>query len=583
MKTRRIYIGIIPIFVSILVLASDSGTRGLLPSDVHSGMKGYGLSCFSGSEPERLDVEILGIMKNNPPGSFTYLGRVSGSAVDRGGIMSGMSGSPVFVNGRLIGAMAFAFPFAKEAICGITPIQDMDALWNTSISVDSRAGTPQLRSENVLHNPSQVWESCGVPIALPFCGTGISTTVVDELNSFAGIPKHSVFNASLLGSDQIVLARPVQGGPVGVALIDGDLKLAAMGTVTSIDDDRVLAFGHAMFTSGQCTLPMVAGEIVTIIPSLAQSFKIGNLGQIIGTVVRDLRAGIAGRLDLEPTMIPMSITFSDMTSSSQSFNVRLLSDDTLTSAYASIAAASVYSRCGPVSGDVALELTLTINFADREPFHIRKLVGESESPIATIHQFLETIRLIMINPIEPVSIRKMDVTISVREDVQVILLETANALTKTIRAGDSVKVRLDFRDYRRAVESRFVTIDVPAAALPGNYTVKIMDADTYRNWKASRNTELYFQPDLNTYLNTLADSEHRDELIVLLCRDSKALIQNKSTLPNLPPTLERAAVSSGLESAIRIQDTVLNRQTLSFPMQISGSRDIKLNVVRSLQ
>ena len=539
------------LLLPVLSGASAETPGGLSASEITPGLKGYGLSCFMGTEPVKLDVEILGIMKNNPPGSFTILGRVSGEAVDRGGIMSGMSGSPVYIGERLIGAMAFAFPFAKEAICGITPIQDMNALWTQPISSLPAVTEPAV-SKTLLGQPGKELERQAVRIGLPLFNQGIDASVLTELGLAAGLADNSVSPGPSGGAAS--LNTPLlAGGPVGVAFIDGDLKLAAMGTITSIEEDRILAFGHSLFTAGDCRLPMISGEIVTFIPSVAQSFKIGNIGRVIGSIVRDLRPGVAGRIALEPEMVPLEIRYSDPHRGDRIYHVRVLREDRLTGVYAALAVGSVVSHLGPASGAIALDMGMTITLEGRDPLHLRRLSGESDAPAADIFRFMDLLTVLLTNPIEPIRIHALRVDITVREDIRVILLEHATMMSRSAEPGDSIGLRLDLRDYRRPIESRFVSIDIPSDAIPGDYSVRVLDESGYRNWRATREPDLYFQPGLDGFIDMLTRSGNGDELVVLLCRKSRALDQGRNTLPDLPPTLERTAILSGQESSLRMQ------------------------------
>jgi len=578
---RHLHVALVLILLTpVLSEASVESLRGLPASEITPGLRGYGLSCFNGTEPVRLDVEILGIMKNNPPGSFTILGKVAGDAVDRGGIMSGMSGSPVYIGERLIGAMAFAFPFAKEAICGITPIQDMNALWTQPISSLPAVNAPSV-SRTLIGQPGKEFEQQAVRIGLPLFNQGIDASVFSELNPTAGLAETSISLSSPAGGAANLNAPLLPGCPVGVAFIDGDLKLAAMGTITSIEEDRILAFGHSLFTAGDCRLPMISGEIVTFIPSVAQSFKIGNIGHVIGSIVRDLRPGVAGRIALEPDMIPMEIRYSDPHRGDRDYHVRVLREDRITGVYAAIAVGSVVSHLGPASGAIALDLGMTISLEGHDPLHLRRLVGESDTPAADIFRFMDLLTVLLTNPIESIRIRKLEVDVIVREDIRVILLEHATMMSKSAEPGDSIGLKLDFKDYRRPIDSRFVSIDIPSDAIPGEYSVRVLDESGYRNWRVTREPDLYFQPGIDGFIDMLTRSGNGDELVILLCRKSRALDQGRSTLPDLPPTLERTAILSGQESSLRVQDHVVSQQILRFPMQISGSESIELRVSRS--
>jgi len=282
------------------VLTQTEGLASIISLDeISRGQRGYGLSVFAGHETERFEVEVLGVLRDFSPQSSAIIARLTGQGLEQSGVIAGMSGSPVYIDGRLAGAVAFGWNYSKEAIAGITPIEAMRQL-ATEKALPGSAGTaawasstmtyrdllqaelPQdllarelsrLRPKTVDHGTAGVVWSVG--------GFGPTSRQLLEgaLGAVASAGSMRPIDATLHGSGgatSLDLSLP-PGSPVAAALIRGDLQLAATGTVTDRFGDKVLAFGHPFLGFGPVSLPMAVAEVITVISSTANSFKLSNL------------------------------------------------------------------------------------------------------------------------------------------------------------------------------------------------------------------------------------------------------------------------------------------------------------------
>jgi SpoIVB peptidase S55 len=293
---------------------------GALPviglDEVKIGQKGYGLSVFSGGQPERFDVEVIGVMRNLSPDMSYILARLSGRGLESSGVAAGMSGSPVFLDGRLAGAVSFGWPFAKEAVAGITPIASMRRLTNLGGAVPS-VPPPPVELANLLAGkvPADLLERQltrlrprlgGAPDGA-LAGVEWSVSGFGELSR--GVLRQALGSVAPVGRMATVPgARPpdlVPGSAVSAVLVSGDFQLSATGTVTDHLGDRILAFGHPFLGLGPIRVPMAAAEVVTVLSSQYTSFKIANLGPTVGAFEQDRQAGLEGRLGVAAPMIPM--------------------------------------------------------------------------------------------------------------------------------------------------------------------------------------------------------------------------------------------------------------------------------------
>jgi len=300
---------------------------GIMPfAEVAAGMRGKGLTVFRAGTIEEFDVEILGKLEKIGPDQNLILAKLSGGPLAETGVIEGMSGSPVTVEGRLIGAVAYSWGFARDAIAGITPIEEMIRIEKESpagaapaasgavrLPAELRSPTARVRTADLvryyrdtiadLFAPPPVASGRLRRIAVPVAVAGLPS----PLGSFLGVP--GLTAGQIQGSPATPVALPpLQGGSaVGVALVDGDVQMTAVGTVTRVDGDRLLAFGHPLFNLGPVELPMTRARVEALLPSLQSSFKLAGPAGEAGSVIADRASGIAGRIGRPARTIPVRL------------------------------------------------------------------------------------------------------------------------------------------------------------------------------------------------------------------------------------------------------------------------------------
>ena len=315
---------VLPVFFAFFLSLLPSHSLALQKTDIittdqiHAGMKGVAYTVFEGVTPEPIDVEVLGVMPNaNGPKGDIILVRLHGQKVEYTGVVAGMSGSPVYLNGKLAGALAFRIgEFSKEPIAGVTPIEQMleiNAL-DRSLVPDVPASVTGEHRDNArvaAPGPAESAVTTGVnymqPIAAPLVLNGFSEDTVQRFMpqfSAAGLmPVMGV--GSVSGSKQPEKLQP--GSAISAVLVRGDMNMAATCTVTYVDSQSLLACGHPLLQFGQVHMPMYKARVLATLPSPANAFKIVNVTEPVGTFVQDRHAGILGRFDEKPHMIPVTL------------------------------------------------------------------------------------------------------------------------------------------------------------------------------------------------------------------------------------------------------------------------------------
>src|SRR5260370_34729749 len=264
--------------------------------EVHAGLRGIGKTVFSGSKIEEFQVEILGVLNNVGPRQSVILARLSGGPLEKTGVMRVMSGSPVYINGRLVGAVPLAFNFAKEPVAGIRPIEEMLAVRGQAGKAPFVAGN--VRTDVHLMVGSESQQTNLVEIATPVSFSGFTSGTLDrsaaDLKKMGLEPRQGVSSGGRLPSKLGSPASLRAGDMISVELLSGDLSIGAEGTVTEVDGKNVYAFGHRFLSVGNTELPFARAEVLTLLPNLAASFKISSPLEWMRTLTQDRSTSLYG-------------------------------------------------------------------------------------------------------------------------------------------------------------------------------------------------------------------------------------------------------------------------------------------------
>src|SRR3954462_2618226 len=329
-----------------------SDPRMLAVEDLRPGRKGIARTVFAGTEPQEFGVEILGVLPGFPgPHQSGIIARLSGNNVEKTGVFAGMSGSPVYIDGRLVGAIAFSFPFSKEPIAGITPIKQMIDIFERGAGRNS-GGTQEARKFSFTELASTDWKPnlpkpavSGAPFVAPVAANSplisllgqqlqpIATPVVfggvsqetlalyaPQLQANGLLPVSGVGGAAAITPLAPITEKTLAPGTsVSVQLVRGDYSNAASGTVTFRDGNRIYAFGHPFLSLGTSDMPMTEASVVTVVPNTNNSFKLAVPGQMVGIISQDRATGVFGSLGVAPKMIPVNITLHTSRDRTESF------------------------------------------------------------------------------------------------------------------------------------------------------------------------------------------------------------------------------------------------------------------------
>lgn len=515
----------------------------ILPvSEVREGMTGVGYSVFQGTRVDSFSVTILGVLKSYRPGFDLIMASASSPVVDKTGIIAGMSGSPVYIHGKLVGAVSYTWSFLKEPMAGITPIEQMLSLFPAPGASPPRGedafgalGAPQ----------APAGEAGGAkPIATPLAMAGFTNEAIRFLEPWLAergfVASPGGANVPGVPCDSI---RP--GSAVGVQLVRGDWSAAALGTVTWRDGNRVLAFGHPFLAMGWMELPMTSATIHTIMSSQQISNKIGSPSATCGTMIADRSSGIAGVMGPAPSMVPITVSITGTGGRARTYHLEVARSRYLTPALVS---ASVVNSISEALYDAGVA-TVRYDFALHMNGGARTIRKEdtfvSTAPVSGVGETVgQSLTLLLGDRFRPSRLDSARVNVRVEEGIDEAAILGMRVAPSLVVAGDSLDVDLTLRRANKLVETRRVRVRVPPSAPAGELTVRVCDANETQKWEMQRAPDK-FKPDTFEQLADLIEADRpSDRIYVQLYRASGGAVVGGREISQAPGSVLNVLGSS---------------------------------------
>ena len=472
-------------------------------ADVKPGMVGEALTVFQGTKPEPFKIRVVSVLRNFLPKQDVILVRAEDPRVEHSGIVAGMSGSPVYIDGKLVGAIAYAWSFAKEPLGGVTPIETMlserarprrsgkEVLaegWPApdvsgkggSHYVNAGAGVPHASLAPQSDGPAALARGLGLPPTTPTLATGEPRLLRASVPlSVAGFTARTVaeLGDALAPTGLVPLqagggrkpgppaaGHVAPGSAIGVELVRGDMSTVATGTVTYVDGRSVLAFGHPLFGIGEVYLPLVDAQIHAFLPSLAQSFKMSSPLNEVGTLVQDRQSCIIGDLDARSTMLPIDVRVSGPGVEPRRFHAEVARNRRLTPMLTSLVVGNAIADAEPDVTDMIVTVTSKVGVKGYKPLELRDQIFSPEgvsSRALGMSRGLRAMGELLFNPFEPVVLDRIDVDVRVeyRRDVADIIAVSLPG--QEVHAGDTVPLRVTLRPYAGPEYVETVPVIIP--------------------------------------------------------------------------------------------------------------------------
>ena len=579
--------------------------------DLRPGMKGTARTVFSGSETQEFGVEVLGILPGFPgPRQSAIIAKLSGANVEKTGVFAGMSGSPVYIDGKIVGAIAFSFPFSKEPIAGITPIKQMIDLFNKGsenmkpkeprvVSFSQLAGTdwkPNLPKPAVSSVSLLAPVSAGSPL-MPLLGqqmTPIATPLV-----FTGLSQESlsVFAPQLMGNGLLPVSgvggsAPITplgevnentfppGSSISVQLVRGDYSLAAAGTVTLRDGDRIYAFGHPLLSLGASDMPMSESSVVTVISNMNNSFKLSVPGRMVGSISQDRASGIFGLLRQAPRMIPVKVNLHTSRDRIETSSYEIATDSFLTPLLLNITLFNTITSSERALGDSTISVKGEIKVKGQEPIQIdRRFSAANNAAIMASGSIAAPVSSLLTSGFDDVQLDGITLDISSTETKYAGTLERITLDRTEVRRGEKVEVQAYVRTESGKQFVQRIPVQIPEDAGLGQLLVFVGDGGALQEGSAAKS---FVPQDLTQLVKAINTVKKSDRLYVKLFRITNGAVIGTSELPSLPPsmvaTLNSDRTSGGYTPTVL--SPVYEMELPPAEFVISGQQLIAIDVVR---
>ena len=432
-------------------------------SEVQPGMTGYAKTVVQGTTIDTFPVEILGVMKNSGPSGDLILARFSGPLIEQtGGIAQGMSGSPVYINGKLLGAVAYGWSFSNSRVGMITPIQDMLKLWNVPTKEEIR--------------PFNARESSLVPIATPLMVSGFDGVSTDWMKS--KLPQYNFMPVDTASATSDDVAQPLEpGSSVAAAFVNGDMKMGAIGTVTYVDNDHVVAFGHPFLKKGSINYFMHNAYIFTIVNNMSSSFKLGSVGAEIGKITQDRGAGIGGTYGYLAPGIPVIIKASDTDTGANNLKrVKIIEDNELTPVLAATTVYNTVNKTIDRSGGGTASISYTIRSSKgRENDITRHNMYYSADNIneKSIDELYNVLDILKRNEFIDYPVLDITMNVDVTQAKKSAQIVDASAAPVVVSPGDTVYFKVTLHPFRGTNEVKTMAFTVPKDQPLGDMVLEI--------------------------------------------------------------------------------------------------------------
>src|ERR1700676_5126854 len=580
------------------VTAQDRPQPAIMPLDqIREGMKGTALTVFQGVKPESMDVEVLGVMHNvNGPKGDIILVRLHGQKAEYTGVVAGMSGSPVYLNGKLAGAVAFRIgEFSKEPIAGVTPIAEMLEISaldrypaSAPIEATSAARSPNKTASPGTANPpspenaNQGFTNYLKPIETPLVFNGFSEDTVQRFASqFSAAGIVPVMGAgSVSNAKQPEAMEP--GSAVSAILVQGDMNIAATSPVTYMDAQHLLACGHPLMQFGMVDLPMTKATVLATLPSPLNAFKIVNATETVGSFVQDRHNGILGEFGRKSEMIPVTLTIHGE-SADKEFHYEVLNNARLSpvAVMATVFNAlhgvneygeeTTYRMNGRISVDGYPDLTMHNMFAAVDG-------GQPGAMLAAI-SLGDRFSRIFDNPYSVPAIHGVQLDFNVVRERRWARLESARTDITEARPGDEIAIEAMLRPYRGKGVVQHMPIHIPTSTSKGQLRILVSDGDTLDHFRRGSSL-LGRKLDLAATIAFLNKEHVNNRVYVsLLEADPEAMIADK-VMPTLPLSIMN--VMDGMrgtqDMVVSSESSVNEPATAPLDYGVAGAQVLTINI-----
>ncbi len=522
--------------------------------EIKPGMDAYCLTAYKGSEVEKFGLEVLSVVRNISPGHDAIIVKGTDKRFLHTGPVAGCSGSPVFIENRLAGALAFGWLYSKDPLYGVTPIAEMLAVTEEQGREGKNSGKPAFAMDfskpleltevyskvTSLSKKGRELPHQAVRLPFPIVTSGLAEPVCSRLNQwvepfgFMAVSGAAAVNTSQAeGTDEIV-----PGSPLSVPLATGDITMAAIGTATEVQGDKVYAFGHSFLGYGPLELPMGAGHIHTVVSNVVRSFKLGSATKVVGALSIDKSTAVFGRLGQQASMIPVTITVDRYNDPQRrTYNCHLADNQILTPLLLHAALGGAAYMQGDFPPDHKVEYQVEIGFEGFEPIRFRNM-STCTSISEVSREAVATVAILMNNPYKRIQIKSLDFGLRITPDNVLAEIWSVNVADTEVKAGDTISLEVVVESYLARKKKYEFSFVLPAELAAGKYKLTITGPTGYEDFLRKSAPYRFMPENMETLVEALRTilSVKRDRLYCVLELPPGGLALEQAELPDLPAT-----------------------------------------------
>ena len=569
---------------ALSITSSASAALDIMPlKDVRAGMHGIGKTVFSGNKIEDFQVEILGVLENTGPRQSLILGRLSGGPLEHTGVMQGMSGSPVYIDGKLIGAVALAYPYAKDPIAGIRPIEEMLTV-DSAPATPRRAtgGTPDTASLLPQRDANGFGDARLTEVATPLSLSGFTAAAVEQfasgLRKLGLEPRQGI---STGGAPDNRLGNPAllqPGSMISVELMTGDMSVGADGTLTAIDGNKIYAFGHRFLAVGPTDLPFTRSEVITLLANVNTSFKISSAHELMGVIRQDRDTAVEGSLGTRARMIPFDISVTTDRKNVENYHMQIVNDRFLSPYLMQVATFSAIDATERSAGAASVAVNGEIEFENRkEPVRLRNIyAGEGGSAMQAATATAVPLAYLMQTGFDQLKVKHISLRLESFDTNKQLNIGQVYLSRREVKPGDTIELMTQLNGENGLELTRSLKYTIPLGTAPGILYFTVADgAQTGLTELKQVIAETPVSPEQS--ISTVDRLRSSDKAYVRVWRAEPAYEVGGEELPDPPPSL--ALILGSTQSLSQNRNSKIAELVIDAgQMMVTGSRTVQVEV-----
>lgn len=578
-----------PLFIAAFCSGEIDKTRYITIDEIKPGMDAVCLTVYKGVEVEKFNLKVVDVVKGLEPARNAILVMGTDERFIHTGPVAGCSGSPVYINNRLAGALSFGWAFSKDPLYGVTPIEEMlqagtytpPAKTSPAPALDfskpinlKTAYNQIINFEN--HKPRDTginWLPCPITTTLPAASFSDSAGAFESV----GLLPVSVGASGKFPEYTDVSMKP--GGILALPLVYGDIELAAIGTITEVVGDKIYAFGHGFTGEGPIDVPMGTGYVHTVVASVIRSFKFGQTIDIKGALYADQSTAVVGTIGKKAATIPMRLTVERFNDKKRTYNCQIVSHRFFTPLLAKICLAGTAQMFGPLPADHSIQYKTRIGIEGYEPVCL-----ENFSSFAELDDYLSdsigALGLILNNPYDRPQITSLDFEIKILPQTAISHIWSFDVSDTTVKPGQTITAQVSLESYLTGHKNYKQTITIPENIPPGNYKLTIAGIDDYVQFITRAAPYKYTPenlPNLISIINNVANTK-RTGLHLILTLPAGGIAIETAELPQLPlsktvllnnekRSMVTKSAAQWLEETIPVDTIVIDSRSLDITVE----------------